>query len=167
MTNAHVIAGARTTRVVLGGQTFDATPVFFDPELDVALLRVPRLSAPVLHFAPTDPKRGTGGAALGYPGGNGFTAVAAAVARRLDATGRDIYDESLVTRSVLELRADIQKGDSGGPLVLKDGSIGGIVFAEARTDPSVGYALTPTSVAEAIGPAMTATREVDTGPCIR
>ncbi len=167
VTNAHVVAGARTTRVVLGGATFDAIPVLFDPELDVALLRAAKLKAPPMRFSATDPKRGIGGAALGYPGGGGLAAVPAAVARRLDATGRDIYDDQLVTRAVLELRADIEQGDSGGPLVLKDGTIGGLVFAEARTDPSVGYALTPTSVATRIAPAIGRVTEVDTGPCIK
>ena len=51
-----------------------------------------------------------------------------------------------VSRPILELRADIDQGDSGGPLVLADGTVGGVVFAEARTDEDVGYALTPTAV---------------------
>ena len=38
--------------------------------------------------------------------------------------------------------------------MLADGTVGGIVFAEARTDVDVGYALTPTSVRIAIGPAL-------------
>ena len=46
-----------------------------------------------------------------------------------------------MTRPILELRAEIDQGDSGGPLVLADGTVGGVVFAEARTDEEVGYAL--------------------------
>ena len=64
--------------------------------------------------------------------------------------GRDIYGERRVTRPILELRAEIEQGDSGGPLILADGTIGGVVFAEARTDEEVGYALTPSSVSDAI-----------------
>ncbi len=60
----------------------------------------------------------------------------------------------------------IDQGDSGGPLVLTDGTIGGVVFAEARTDEEVGYALTPSSVADAIAPALDQTGNVDTGACI-
>ena len=71
-----------------------------------------------------------------------------------------------INRRILELRAAIQPGDSGGPLILQDGTIGGIVFAEARTDPGVGYALTPTDVATRIAPAIGRTAAVDTGACI-
>ena len=56
---------------------------------------------------------------------------------------------------------------SGGPLVMLDGTVGGVVFAESRTDDTVGYALDPEDVAVAIGPDLDATEAVDTGPCIR
>ena len=48
VTNAHVVAGADTTRIVHDGDTFDALPVLFDPTLDVALLRAAHLDAPAL-----------------------------------------------------------------------------------------------------------------------
>jgi S1-C subfamily serine protease len=166
VTNAHVIAGATTTRLVLDGATYDAEPVLFDPTFDVAVLRAPRLNAPALRFAAADPDRGTTAAALGYPGGGALTVLPAAVARKVDATGRDIYGSRLVEREVLELWAAIEKGDSGGPLMLADGTIGGLVFAEARTDPEVGYALTPTSVAVHVAPAIGRTEPVDTGDCL-
>ena len=70
----------------------------------------------------------------------------AAVSGTYPATGRDIYGTKRVTRDILELRAEVEPGDSGGPLVLEDGSVGGLVFAESKTDPAVGYALTPGSV---------------------
>ncbi len=72
-----------------------------------------------------------------------------------------------MTREILELRAQIEQGDSGGPFVLADGTVGGVVFAEARTDPDVGYALSPTQVSVRIAPATGRTGPVDTGPCIR
>ena len=74
------------------------------------------------------------------------------MAGRYPATGRDIYGEEQVRRQILELRAEIERGDSGGPLVLEDGTVGGVVFAEARTNPDVGYALSPDEVAAAIRP---------------
>jgi S1-C subfamily serine protease len=167
VTNAHVIAGSRTTRVSIDGQAHDATAVLLDPALDIALLRAPGLFAPALRFAASDPPRGATGAALGYPEGAGLTIVPAAVSGRLVATGRDIYDMAIVHRDVLELRAEIEQGDSGGPFVLADGTVGGVVFAEARSDPEIGYALTPTSVAIRIAPAIGRTDPVDTGPCLR
>jgi hypothetical protein len=41
------------------------------------------------------------------------------------------------------------------------------VFAESRTDETVGYALDPAAVAVAIMPGLDETDPVDTGPCIR
>ena len=105
-----------------------------------------------------DPARGAIGAALGYPGGGGLAVVPAAVAGAYPATGRDIYGEDAVRRDILELHARIDRGDSGGPFVLEDGTIGGLIFAEARTDDEVGYALSPTDVAARVAPGPRADR---------
>jgi S1-C subfamily serine protease len=167
VSNAHVVAGASTVRVELPSGTSDATVVLFDPELDVALLHAPDVRAPALRFAASDPRRGALGAALGYAGGGPLVVLPAAVTGEYPAQGRDIYDEGLVTRDILELRAGVEPGDSGGPLILEDGTIGGLVFAESRTDDRVGYALTPTSVAVRIAPAVGRTGSVDLGACLR
>jgi S1-C subfamily serine protease len=169
VTNAHVVAGARNGAVevaTIDGDRVTATVVLFDPSLDVALLRAD-LDAGPLRFAASDPDHGTVGAALGFPGGGPLTIAPAAVTGTYRATGRDIYNEARVDRDVLELRAQIDRGDSGGPFVLGDGTIGGLVFAEARSDPDVGYALTPTSVATRIAPALGRTDAVATGACLR
>ena len=167
LTNAHVVAGGSTVRVLLGGQLRVASAVLFDPRLDVALLWAPGLGAQPLTLAASDPKRGDTGAALGFPGGGALTIVPAAVAARYDARGLDIYGKDPVNRSILELRANIERGDSGGPFMLADGTVGGVVFAESRTDPDVGYALSPTQVAIKAGPAIGRTSQVDTGQCIQ
>jgi S1-C subfamily serine protease len=168
VTNAHVIAGASTIRVLtVKGSLYDAVPVFDDPELDVALLWVSRLDAPALRFASVDPDRGATGATLGYPHGGALTIAPAAVTGAYVATGRDIYGDERVSRRILELRAEVDQGDSGGPFVLADGTVGGVVFAEARTNDQVGYALTPTSVATAVQPRIGRTGQVGTGDCIR
>jgi len=167
VTNAHVVAGSDRVRVTIGDAISDATVVAFDPKLDIAVLRAPKVSVPALRFATKDPARGAIGAALGYPQGGPLTVVAAAVADRYQAIGRDIYGESRVPRQILELRAQIERGDSGGPLILADGTVGGVVFAESRTDPDVGYALAPADVSVAVAPALGRTSAVDTGRCER
>ena len=168
VTNAHVVAGVggRGLRVASGGQVRDAIPVLFDPALDVALLYVDGLQAVPLAFAASDPQRGAVGATLGYPGGGALTILPAAVSGRYPATGRDIYGRQEVRRQILELRAEIDRGDSGGPLVLKDGTVGGVVYAEARTNPEVGYALSGTEVAAAIRPGIGRRTAVSTGTCL-
>ena len=169
LTNAHVVAGAAGAGIRVGtqdGRLLEATAVLFDPELDVALLHVQGLGLRALPLANTDPGRGTVGATLGYPNGGRLTVLAAAIAGRYPATGYDIYGETQVRRDILELRAAIERGDSGGPLVLSDGTVGGIVFAEARTNPDVGYALSPTEVARTIARGFGQTAAVDTGHCV-
>ena len=166
VTNAHVVAGSSTVRVVSAAEVYDAAPVLFDPELDIALLYVPQLPAPPLPIASSDPERGAIGATFGFPGGGGLVASAAAVAGAYPANGLDIYGEDRVTRQILELRAEVDQGDSGGPLMLSDGTVGGVVFAEARTDEDVGYALTPTSVMSVVAPAIGQTGLVPVGHCI-
>lgn len=169
VTNAHVVAGAGGRGVQVAsadGDRSDATVVLFDPALDVAVLFAPDIRGAALRFAASDPGRGELGAALGYPGGGALTIVPAAVTGAYPATGRDIYGETSVRRDILELRAGIERGDSGGPFILDDGTVGGLIFAEARTDPDVGYALSPTAVATRIAPAFGRTGPVETGDCL-
>jgi S1-C subfamily serine protease len=167
VTNAHVVAGSSTIRILSpDGRLLDATAVFDDPALDVALLWVPDFRATPLRFAAVDPDRGVLGATLGFPHGGGLLVEPAAVAGAYEAQGRDIYGTRRVVRRILELRATVDQGDSGGPMILADGTVGGVVFAEARTDENVGYALTPTSVATAIQPYIGRTAATDTGASI-
>ncbi len=167
VTNAHVIAGADAISVDGTTDRRPAVPVFVDPDLDVALLRVAGLAAPSLVFATGEPSRGDVGATFGYPGGGSAVVVPAAVTDTYDAEGLDVTGTRRVTRRIVELQAAIEPGDSGGPLLLADGTVGGMVFAESRTDDAVGYALAPTAVAVTIMPAIGRTLAVGTGPCIR
>ncbi|HYL40340.1 MAG TPA: MarP family serine protease [Candidatus Binatus sp.] len=166
VTNAHVVVGARTVVVQSPAATFTATPVLVDLELDVALLHVTGLAVPALSFASSDPAPRTIGATFGYPGGGNATVEPAAAAAAYEATGRDVTGTHTVTRDLVELRAHVVPGDSGGPFLLADGSVGGVVFAESRVDPTVGYALSPVAVANRVQPAIGLTQEVSTGPCI-
>jgi S1-C subfamily serine protease len=68
---------------------------------------------------------------------------------------------------ILELSARIDRGDSGGPFILTDGTVGGVIFAEAKSDEEVGYALTPVEVFKRVQPALGRTKAVATGECAR
>jgi S1-C subfamily serine protease len=166
VTNAHVIAGARAIRVLTASGAFEARAVFVDPDLDVALLKVAGLEAGPLVFAVSEPERGVGGATIGYPNGGSAVIGPAAVTDTYEAQGLDITRKKAVTREIIELQAVVDPGDSGGPFLLANGTIGGLVFAESRTDPSVGYALSPTAVAADIAPALGKSAAVATGSCI-
>ena len=82
------------------------------------------------------------------------------------ATGLDVTGDARVTRRIIELRARVIPGDSGGPFVLEDGTVGGVVFAESRVDPAVGYALSPMQVQDRVTPAIGRSAAVSTGPCV-
>jgi S1-C subfamily serine protease len=164
VTNAHVVAGITRPEVQDATGRHQSTPVLFDPKLDVAVLRTSGLAGPPLVMSPDDAPRGQGGAVLGYPGGGNFAAKPAAILRRFNAVGRDIYGGDLTRRSVYQLQADIQQGNSGGPFVRRDGVVLGVIFAASTSDQAIGYALTSTEV----GPKVVDAQDngpVGTGPC--
>jgi S1-C subfamily serine protease len=166
VTNAHVVVGAQSVIVQTSGDSYRATPVLIDLDLDVALLFADGVRAPPLTFARSEPVRGALGATVGYPGGGNETVERATVAASYFATGLDVTGKSRVTRRIIELRARVIPGDSGGPLVLEDGTVGGVVFAESKVDPAVGYALSPLEVIGRVSGAIGRTQAVDTGPCV-
>ena len=130
VTNAHVVAGVRSPVVQSAGRAdLAATPVLFDPRVDVAVLRVQGPLGPALRLSGEDQRRGAKGAVLGYPAGGPLTAGGAAVRREISALGRDIYGRTTVRRDVYELQAVVRPGNSGGPFVLASGEVAGIVFA--------------------------------------
>jgi S1-C subfamily serine protease len=168
VTNAHVVAGVEQPLVQgADGATQYATTVLFDPDLDLAILRIQNVLGPELTLAEEDARRGDTGAVLGYPGGGPLDAQRAAVLRIIEAVGRDIYGAQQIVRSVLELQTRVRPGNSGGPFVLADGTVAGIVFAASSSEDRVGYAIAADDVGVRLDDAGSRTTAVDTGPCIR
>lgn len=67
-TDAHVIAGIYQPYVIDANGTHLATPIWFDPNLDFAVLRVSNLAGNPLTFISDTVGHGTQGGVLGYPG---------------------------------------------------------------------------------------------------
>jgi S1-C subfamily serine protease len=164
-TNAHVVAGISRPYVQDSTGTHAAKTVWFDPNLDFAILRVNNLTGGSLNLASTAAIPGQAAAVLGYPGGGPFSANPAAVIDTIRATGRNIYGEGLTVRQVYELKASVVPGNSGGPVVAKDGSVIGVVFAESTTYSEVGYALTSPKLISAVNQASSRQQTVSTGQC--
>lgn len=164
MTNAHVVAGIDEPTVRVGGvgRAYEATVVLFDPEKDVAVLRVPGLRAPVLRFD-DDAARGDAAVVAGYPQDGGLDLQAATVANRVRATGQNIYNDGTVTREVYSIRSTVRPGNSGGPLLTTEGRVFGVVFARSTSDAETGYVLTAAEVSGDAERAARATAPVDTG----
>lgn len=165
VTNAHVVAGIQKQYVVDANGTHSATAVWFDPDLDLAILRVDNLAGEPLALNTDAADRGTAAAILGYPGGGAFTANPASVIQVIQATGRDIYNRNVSDREVYEIAGDVEQGNSGGPLINVDGEVIGVIFARSTTYGQVGYALTGNQVAGPISQSSASNRPVDTGRC--
>lgn len=164
-TNAHVVAGIKNPHVQDNSGVHKATPIWFDPNLDFAVLRVNDLAGHSLKLSTSIAPSGTAVAVLGYPGGGDFAAKPGAVLDQFAASGRNIYGNSSANRQVYEVQADIIPGNSGGPLVDKDGSVIGVIFAESTTYNHVGYALTAASVSKSVAQAEARNGTVGTGRC--
>lgn len=168
VTNAHVVSGGQSVTVQHEATgDHEGTVVLFDPKTDIAIIRVPGLSGPVLQLETDVQERGTVGATLGYPGNKDgeMVVLRAAVQAQYPATGKDIYGRKDARREVYELRAAVRQGDSGGPFVLSDGTVAGVIFAASTTDGDVGYALTGAEVEDEIETGSGRTAPVGTGRC--
>ncbi len=148
MTNAHVVAGTSEVTVDSPDGPLDADVVLFDPEEDVAVLRVSQLQAPVLPFAPNPAESGSDAIVLGYPGGGPYTASPARIREIINLSGPDIYRTGTVQREVYTVRGSVRQGNSGGPLVNSNGEVLGVVFGAAVDDPDTGFVLTATEISD-------------------
>jgi len=148
LTNAHVVAGVTQGQTVTtkSGRVYPATVVFYDPQVDIAVLYVPGLNLTPLPF--NDQGQAGGEAVVaGYPLDQPFKAVAARIGGTQNAVGPDIYQTGTVDRQIFEIRAKVQPGNSGGPLLSPSGAVYGVVFAAAVDTGDTGFALTASEVA--------------------
>jgi S1-C subfamily serine protease len=163
VTNAHVVAGERDTRVLLGGREpgLPAQAVHFDSRNDVAILRVGGLAADPLPLA-REPRAGTSAAILGFPLNGPFDVRAARLGETLRVTSSDAYGRGPVERSMTGLRGLVRSGNSGGPVVDGDGRVVATVFAATTRGPRGGYGVPNQVVRRALAGA---SGPVSTGPC--
>jgi S1-C subfamily serine protease len=163
MTNAHVVAGVTAPRVRVGDQDVPAEVVYYNPDIDVAVLDVD-IDGPSITFDKGGDS-GQPGAVLGFPNDGPFDAEPARIRSEQRLRSPDIYGKGTVTREVFSLRSDIRPGNSGGPLVSRDGKVLGVIFAASVSDPHTGYALTADQVAQAAARGITSDDQVISGSC--
>jgi len=167
LTNAHVVAGvtSRQTVTTATGDTLNATVVYYDPQVDVAVLDVPDLNLPPLHFAAAA-NPGDDAVVAGYPlDATNLHLVPARIGAVQDAQGPNIYETSTVTRQIYEIRAVVRSGNSGGPLLSPEGTVDGVVFAAAVGESDTGFALTAAEVSDDASAGEQLTSAVSTGAC--
>ncbi len=165
VTNAHVVAGVDRPSVLrTDGRRIQATVVVFDPDRDLAVLRVPGLGQAALPVADADV--GDEGAVYGHPGGQDELAIIPArIESTVNAQGLDLYGGRQIRRQVLVLAAALAPGDSGGALVDVSGRVVGVAFAVAPDKPATAYALDSEELRAVL--AVPRGSEADTGPCLR
>ena len=166
LTNAHVVAGVTRGPVVTtpDGITYRASVVFYDPQVDVAVLYVPNLNLTPLHFT-GQAQNGSNAVVAGYPLNRPYTAVPARIGGVQSAVGPDIYQTGQVSRQIYEIKAVVEPGNSGGPLLSPSGSVYGVIFAAAVGAPQTGFALTSAEVASDANASARLTNPVSTQGC--
>jgi S1-C subfamily serine protease len=167
LTNAHVVAGVTQHQTVTtaSGQPFNATVVLYDPQVDIAVLYVPGLNLPALHFA-AQASPSENAVVAGYPlDSPTLQAGPARIGGIQDVQGLNIYQDSTVTRQIYEIRAVVKSGNSGGPLLSPSGTVDGVVFAAAIGVPDTGFALTAAEVSADASAGANDTSAVSTMGC--
>ena len=121
LTNNHVVARGRDIQVILDNdETCDAKTVARDPEVDLALLEIPRTGLPEAVFAVSEPHPGEMVFALGHPWGQRNVLTGGVLSALTPAHNRR------GAFKVLRTDAQLAPGNSGGPLLNAAGEVIGI-----------------------------------------
>jgi S1-C subfamily serine protease len=161
VTAAHVVAGEDRTYVVQSqsDRRLIAQAIAFDSKNDVAVLRVPGLTARALPTA--EPEDGASVAIVGYPLNGPLDSEPGRVGRTATILTEDAYGHGPVSRKVTSIGGRVRHGNSGGPAIDTDGRVQLTTFA-ARVGGDGGYGI-PTSVVQKV--LAGATGPVSTGEC--
>ncbi len=162
VTNAHVVAGELDTTVTTrAGVSHDATAVRYQPQDDLAVLRVPGLDTEPLRIAPRA-SSGTAAAVLGYPENGPFAITPARLGRTGTALSQDSYGRGPIKREMTPFRGRVRSGNSGGPVVDRAGRVLTTVFAAEERRSTGGLGVPNAAVRTALRGRLTPT---STGPC--
>ncbi|WP_165241334.1 MarP family serine protease [Corynebacterium lizhenjunii] len=166
ITNAHVVAGTSVVSLDTVVGVKEAEVVYYNPDVDIAVLHSEGLGLSPLLWAPEPAQRGQDAVVMGFPLSGPFTASPARIREQLKIVGPDIYAHSRVERDAYTVRGLIQQGNSGGPMIDDNGQVLGVVFGAAVDDSDTGYALTAEEVRGNIGDIFALREPVATGECV-
>jgi S1-C subfamily serine protease len=164
MTNAHVVAGIDDPEVQVGDESVGAQVVYYNPDIDIAVLAFDSAGRPPLAFDAAAGAR-DGVAILGYPQDGPYDVQPGRIRAEQRLQSPNIYGDGAVVRQVFSLRGRVLPGNSGGPIVTSAGDVAGVVFAASVTDHDTGYAITAEQVANAAEAGRGSSRAVSTGDC--
>lgn len=165
LTNAHVVEGVQQPVVEVGdGRALTGKVVAFDPVHDVAVVAVEGLNVEPLSLG-SELSAGDEGVFMGFPAGGPFSSLPAAVQSRHQVNVPNIYGSDPAALEILQLAADVQQGNSGGPLLTPNGKVAGMIFAKAKSEQNIGYALSRDEIRPFISQASSLSQPVSTGSC--
>ena len=166
LTNAHVVAGTDRVSLDTVVGVKDAEVVFYDPDVDIAVLRADNLGIAPLRWSERELGVGDDAVVMGYPQSGPFEAAAARIRGRLNISGPDIYVAGRVERQAYTVRGSIRQGNSGGPLLDTRGAVVGMIFGASIDSTETGYALTAEQVRQRVGDVRRLRGSVDTQTCV-
>jgi S1-C subfamily serine protease len=155
VTNYHVIRGGDAFSVTFGdGASYDARVVGFDPNKDLAVLRInpqDRKLVPLQHGDSAELVVGQKVLAIGNPFGLDHTLTTGVIS----AVGREIPSlAGTLIEDVIQTDASINPGNSGGPLLDSSGRLIGVntsIVGPAGQSAGIGFAV-PSSTVNRIVP---------------
>lgn len=137
LTNAHVVRNHRRLRVVLDDdREYEGQLIAQNPDIDLALLRIPKNGYQMAVMSPNLPRPGEMVFAFGHPWGMRNILTAGVLSSITTAT--------TPKRQVTLLRSDLQlaPGNSGGPLLNAAGEVLGLNAMIFGGDQSLAIAVT-------------------------
>ncbi|MFT7678677.1 MAG: S1-C subfamily serine protease [Planctomycetota bacterium] len=139
LTNNHVVAVAKSVRVVFDGERVLAARVIgTDPETDLAVLQVSANGLPALVLRERGGRVGEWALAVGNPLGLGHTVTAGIISGLGRELGLTTYENFIQTD------AAINPGNSGGPLIDRRGRVIGVntaILDGRRGGQGIGFAI--------------------------
>ncbi|HEY1278372.1 MAG TPA: serine protease [Acidimicrobiales bacterium] len=160
VTVAHAVRGS--TAVIAGGVA--ARVVGLDLRSDVAVLAVSDSAHVVgLTVKPGETRRGAAWVAH-LDDGRARTA-ATSTSNSLVITIDEPADDTTYTRRGLSMTFGAKRGDSGAPVVDRAGTVVGMVFATARADAHLSYAVSAAEIAGVVSGLTPRSPSVPTGRC--
>jgi S1-C subfamily serine protease len=137
VTVAHLLPGRRARVLVRSGGSSArrARVVALDRRDDLAVLALSERARRPSPLAGSDSPR------LLVRRNGRPAEIVAQIHRRIDARIRPRPGAAPVRRAALELEARVRQGDSGAPLVAADGSLLGVLFAQASGPSDTAYAV--------------------------
>ncbi|MDB9375382.1 HhoA/HhoB/HtrA family serine endopeptidase [Nodularia sphaerocarpa] len=156
LTNAHVVAGADTVRVILkDGRSFEGKVMGRDELTDVAVVKIDSNNLPTVEVGNSDElQAGEWAIAIGNPLGLDNTVTTGIIS----ATGRSSNQIGAPDKRVEFIQTDaaINPGNSGGPLLNSRGQVIGMNTAIIQRAQGLGFAI-PINTAQRISNQLIAT----------